>query len=118
MPVGSPVLLEQLISSTAAGGARRGGEGFTNGNEGHQKLWRPWEMLPLARRVVLLLSDAGGSGILCQLCWFLALVSRGGKLIFPLSFRVLNCDSCNKRGFPCGAVVRIRLPMLETQEIV
>ena len=90
MPVASPVLLEQLISSTAAGGARRGGEGFTNGKEGHQKLWKPWEMLPLARTAALSLSDAGGSGILCQLRWFLALVSRGGKLIFPLSFRVLS----------------------------
>ena len=62
----------------------------TNGNEGHQKLWKPWEMLPLARTAALLLSDAGRSGILCQLCWFLALVFRGGKLIFPLSFRALS----------------------------
>ena len=115
-PVGSPVLLEQPISSTAAGGAKRGGEGFTNGKEGHQKLWKPWETLPLAQTPALLLSGAGRSGILCQLCWFLAFVRRGKISFPPLSFRVLSWDPCNKSGFPGGAVVRICLQMLETQE--
>ena len=64
----------------------------------------------------LLFSGAGRSGILCQLCWFLAFVRRGGKLIFPLSFWVLSWDPCNKSGFPGGAMVRICLQMLETEE--